>query len=114
MQTKLDELQKKYDEDIKSANEKYEAREYEDTTSKVESHDDRLSYADTVKNYNKQQKANYYARQVRSKKNDIASGDNSKDAKVKLGLAQKKYREYCKQNDLEVDYFKTWRVGYNK
>ena len=88
--------------------------EYEDTTSKVESHDDRLSYADTVKNYNKQQKANYYARQVRSKKNDIASGDNSKDAKVKLGLAQKKYREYCKQNDLEVDYFKTWKVGYNK
>ena len=88
--------------------------EFEDTTTKVESHDDRLSYTETVNNYKKQQKANYYARQVRSKKNDIASGDKSKDAKIKLGLAQKKYREYCKQNNIDVDYFKTWKVGYNK
>ena len=88
--------------------------EYEGTTDKVEEHEDRLSYADTVRNYKAQQKANYYARQVRNKKNDIASGDKSKDAKIKLGLAQKKYREYCKQNKMDVDYFKTWKVGYNK
>lgn len=88
--------------------------EYEGTTDKVEEHEDRLSYTDTVRNYKAQQKANYYARQVRSKKNDIASGDKSKDAKIKLGLAQKKYREFCKQNKMDVDYFKTWKVGYNK
>lgn len=88
--------------------------EFEDTTAKVESHDDRLSYTETVKNYKAQQKANYYARQVRSKKSVIASGDNDKKSKQQLRLAQKKYREYCKQNKLEVDYFKTWKVGYNK
>lgn len=88
--------------------------EFEDTTAKVEEHEDRLSYTDTVKNYKAQQKANYYARQVRSKKSNIASGDNTKEAKTQLGLAQKKYREYCKQNNLDVDYFKTWKAGYNK
>lgn len=88
--------------------------EFENTVAKVESHDDRLSYSDTIKNYKMQQKANYFARQVRSKKDNIASGDNTKKAKLQLRLAQKKYREYCKSNGLEVDYFQTWKAGYNK
>lgn len=87
---------------------------FEGTTAKVESHDDRLSYSDTIKNYKKLQKANYYARQVRSKKDAIASGNNDKKSQLQLRLAQKKYREYCKQNKFEVDYSKTWKVGYNK
>ena len=88
--------------------------EFEDKRRKREYTDEHESYAETVKNYKKQQKANYYARQVRSKKDDIASGDNSEDAKLKLRLAQKKYREYCLQNNLGIDYFKTWKAGYNK
>lgn len=88
--------------------------EFDKANRKVEYHDDRISYEDTLRNYKIQQKANYYARQVRSKKSDIASGDNTKKAKTRLRLAQKKYREFCKQNDMEVDYLQTWKVGYNK
>lgn len=88
--------------------------EFDKEGRKVEYHDDRISYEDTLRNYKIQQKANYYARQVRSKKSDIASGDNTKKAKTRLRLAQKKYREFCKQNDMEVDYLQTWKVGYNK
>lgn len=88
--------------------------EFEDKRRKRTYTEEHQSYAETVKNYNKLQKANYYARQVRAKKDNIASGDNSEDAKLRLRLAQKKYREYCKQNNIEVDYFKTWKVGYNK
>ena len=88
--------------------------EYEGTKAKVESHDDRLSYGETIKNYKKVQKSNYYARQVRAKKDAIASGDKTKKAYQELKLAQKKYRTYCKQNGFEVDYLQTWKVGYNK
>lgn len=88
--------------------------EYEDKNAEAEYGEEHLTDIQVLRNYKKQQKANYYARQVRSKKNDIASGDKSKDAKIKLGLAQKKYREFCKQNKMDVDYFKTWKVGYNK
>ena len=88
--------------------------EYEGTTDKVEEHEDRLSYADTVRNYKEQQKANYYARQVRNKKKQIASGDNSKEIKKQLRLAQTKLRLYNKANGIEQDYFNTWVAGYNK
>lgn len=76
--------------------------------------EDRLSLAQIEALYKINQKQNYYARQVRDKKNNIASGDNSDKAKKQLRLAQTKYRTYCKSNNLEVDYSKTWKAGYNK
>lgn len=88
--------------------------DFEDKRKKREFTEEHKSYAETVKNYNKLQKANYYARQVRAKKDNIASGDDTKKAKTQLRLAQKKYREYCIQNNIGIDYFKTWKAGYNK
>ena len=88
--------------------------EFEDKRLKRQYTDEHKSYAETVRNYNKLQKANYYARQVRAKKSNIASGDNTNKAKLQLKLAQMKYRKYCLKNGLDVDYDKTWTVGYNK
>jgi len=76
--------------------------------------EDRLSAAEINRLYAIMQKQNYYARQVREKKDTIASGDTSAKAKSQLRNAQLKYRSYCKENNLEVDYSKTWKAGYNK
>ena len=76
--------------------------------------EDRMGLEEIKKNFLINQKQNYYARQVREKKDMIASGDTSDKVKKQLKLAQTKYRTYCKSNDLEVDYSKTWKAGYNK
>lgn len=88
--------------------------EFDGTKNKKEYTDEHESYRATVRNYKIQQKANYYARQVREKKDAIAGGDKTFKAKMQLLQAQKKYREFCLNNNIEVDYDKTWKVGYNK
>lgn len=70
--------------------------------------------------YEIRQKQNYYARQVRNKKEEIASLRGTREIdllnkkKKELRLAQMKYRTFCNQNGLDVDYFATWKAGYNK
>lgn len=75
--------------------------------------------------YEQQQKQNYYARQVRYKKQEIATLNKSdkrvtenqellEKKKIELRNAQMKYRTYSKANNLQVDYNKTWTSGYNK
>ena len=72
------------------------------------------------KNYAIRQKQNYYARQIRNKKEEIVNlrGSGETDLinkkKKELRNAQMKYRRYCNQNGLDVDYFATWKAGYNK
>lgn len=68
--------------------------------------------------YKNRQKQNYYARQVRQKKKEIASlGTSSKDVlkskKTQLRNAQIKYRTFSQSKGLNVDYFQTWEAGYN-
>jgi hypothetical protein len=82
--------------------------EFENTKSKVVYDDEHESYADTVKNYNIQQKARYYERQVRQAKRVIASGVDSKEARINLRNAQARLRVYNKTNGLEQDYSRTW------
>ena len=72
--------------------------------------------ADTV--YENRQKQNYYARQVRQKKKEVANiGSSSKDIlkekRKQLRNAQMKYRTFSKSVGLEVDYLQTWQAGYN-
>lgn len=70
--------------------------------------------------YEIRQKQNYYARQVRNKKEEIANLRGSGEIelinkkKKELRNAQMKYRRYCNQHGLDVDYFATWKAGYNK
>ena len=68
--------------------------------------------------YKNRQKQNYYARQVRQKKKEIANIKNSskeivKEKKIQLRNAQAKYRIFSKSVGLNVDYFQTWEAGYN-
>ena len=88
--------------------------EFEDKHAKAQYGDEHLTNAEVKRNYEKQQKSNYYARQVRNKKKQIASGDNSKEIKKQLRLAQTKLRLYNRANGIEQDYFNTWVAGYNK
>lgn len=88
--------------------------EFDEKNPKTQYGEEHLTSAEVKKNYKIQQKSNYYARQVRDKKSQIANGDNSKEAKQKLRLAQLKLRTYNKQNKIEQDYFKTYVYGYNK
>ena len=88
--------------------------EFEEKGTKTQYGDEHLTNAQVKRNYEKQQKSNYYARQVRDKKKQIASGDNSQKIKRQLRLAQTKLRLYNKANNIPQDYFKTWTVGYNK
>ena len=72
--------------------------------------------ADTV--YENRQKQNYYARQVRQKKKEVANiGNSSKDIlqnkRKQLRNAQMKYRTFSKSVGLGVDYSQTWQAGYN-
>lgn len=87
--------------------------EFENTKSKVVYDDEHESYADTVKNYNIQQKARYYERQVRQAKRVIVSGGDSKEARINLRNAQAKLRIYNKANGLPQDYARTWTPIYN-
>lgn len=72
------------------------------------------------KKYQIRQKQNYYARQVRNAKENISNlktvgeMDLLDKAKKELRNAQLKYRTFCKQNGLDVDYLLTWKAGYNK
>lgn len=75
------------------------------------------SRANTV--YANRQKQNYYARQVRQKKKEVANiGSSSqeilKEKKTQLRNAQIKYRIFSKLVNLNVDYSQTWEAGYNK
>lgn len=88
--------------------------QFEKRGAKSEYGDEHLTNAQVKRNYEKQQKSNYYARQVRAKKKQIASGDKSEETKKQLRLAQTKLRLYNKANGIPQDYFKTWTVGYNK
>ncbi len=88
--------------------------EFEKTNKKILYGEDHLPYEDVIKNYNIQQKANYYARQVKEKKSEIVNGNNSNAIKKELRNAQSKYRIYCQNNNLTIDYDKTWKIGYNK
>lgn len=88
--------------------------EFENTKSKVVYDDEHESYADTVKNYNKQQKARYYERQVRDAKRIIVSGADTLENRKRLRNAQAKLRTYNKANGLEQDYARTWTPLYNK
>lgn len=70
------------------------------------------------KRYKERQKQNYYARQVREKKRDIASVGNTnkdilKEKKKQLRNAQIKYRIFSLSNGFDVDYSQTWEAGYN-
>lgn len=87
---------------------------FEEKGTKAQYGDEHLTNAQVKRNYKKQQKSNYYARQVRDKKKQIASGNNSQEVKRQLRLAQTKLRLYNKANNIKQDYFKTWTVGYNK
>ena len=89
-------------------------KDFEGVGYKIQYGNQHLSDIQVRKNYEKQQKSNYYARQVRAKKKQIASGDNSDKVKQQLRLAQTKLRLFNKANGIEQDYFQTWTVGYNK
>lgn len=88
--------------------------QFEDKRHKVEYDDEHQSYAETVKNYNIQQKARYYERNVRQIKRTIAGGNNTPENRKRLRNAQAKLRIYNKQNGLPQDYDRTWTPIYNK
>lgn len=92
--------------------------EFENKTKKVEYGDERLSYKENEEKYNKQQKQNELARQVRQKKKEIASIKKNEEEilqkkKKQLKNAQIKYRVFSISNNLKVDYSQTWEAGYN-
>ncbi len=84
-----------------------------------------LTNAQYDKNYETKQQQNYYARQVRDKKEQVAilnksdkrnsvTSEELEKAKNKLRNAQMKYRQFCNNNGIDVDYDLTWKQGYNK
>ena len=84
-----------------------------------------LTNAQYNKNYEIRQKQNYYARQVRDKKEQVAilsksdkrsnaTSEELKKSKEELRNAQMKFRQYSRSNGLEVDYSLSWQNGYNK
>lgn len=98
--------------------------EFEGKTDKVRNNG-HLTKAEYKENYEKYQKQNYYARQVRYKKEQVATlnksdkrtttiSDELAKAKKELRNAQMKFRQYSKANGLDVDYTLTWKSGYNK
>ena len=81
--------------------------------------------ANADKVYEKRQKQNYYARQVRNKKEEVATLNKSDKrnnatneelikAKKEFRTAQITFRQSSKSNGLEVDYTLSWKAGYNK
>ena len=88
--------------------------QFEDRRHKIEYDNEHQSYAETVKNYNIQQKARYYERNVRQIKRAIASGNDDKETRKRLRNAQAKLRIYNKTNGLPQDYARTWTPEYNK
>jgi hypothetical protein len=98
--------------------------EFEGKTDKVRNNG-HLTKEEYENNYNTRQKQNYYARQVRAKKEQVATlnksdkrtnatNDELKKAKKELRNSQIKFRQYSKANGLDVDYDLTWKSGYNK
>lgn len=87
--------------------------EFEDPNHKAEYGEEHQTLEETTKNYKIHQKARYYERQIRAKKQAIANGDTSKEAKINLRNAQSKYKTYCNINGLKYDYVRTWQSGYN-
>jgi hypothetical protein len=94
--------------------------QFENKKDKTEYTEEHLTKAEYQKNYNTRQTQNYYARQVRYKKEEIQNvkrtgNTNILDTKKQqLKLAQSKYRSYCLANGLEIDYSQCWKAGYNK
>lgn len=99
--------------------------EFEDEHQKTIYDKERPTLKQVEKNYKIEQKRNYYARQVRDKKAQVSVVQNSdkrtteiqtelNKSKKELRNSQAKYREFCKKNNLEVDYTLTWKAGYNK
>ena len=75
-------------------------------------------------NYKKIQKANYYERQIRKKKEEVAilkKADNTKSItqellkrkEQELINAKNKYRGYCYANNLKYDEKRIWKAGYD-
>lgn len=87
--------------------------QFENKRHKIEYDDEHQSYAETVKNYNIQQKARYYERNVRQIKRTIAAGNDDKETRKRLRNAQAKLRIYNKANGLPQDYARTWTPIYN-
>lgn len=87
--------------------------EFEGEDHKVEYGEEHQTLEETKRNYDIQQKARYYERQIRAKKQAIANGDTSIEARRELRNAQSKYKVYCNNNGLKIDHLRTWKVGYN-
>lgn len=87
--------------------------EFEDKDHKVEYGEEHQTLEETKRNYDVQQKARYYERQIRAKKQAIANGDTSIEARRELRNAQSKYKVYCNNNGLKIDHLRTWKAGYN-
>ncbi len=82
--------------------------EFEGIDDKVDYGNEHMTDEECGRNYKIQQEARYYERVVRAKKNVIERGDTSNKAKRELRNAQSKYRIYCNNNGLKVDYKRTW------
>lgn len=95
-------------------------KKFEDKRNKIEYTEDHLTNAEYSSNYDKRQEQNYYARQVRYKKEEIQNIKGTSNSEIlnekrkELKLAQSKYRTYCLANKLPVDYTQCWKSGYNK
>ncbi|MCI8346618.1 MAG: hypothetical protein HFJ12_01545 [Bacilli bacterium] len=78
--------------------------EFENSNIKKKYGDEHMNYNECKKNYEIQQKARYYERVIRAKKNAIESGDTSDKLKKELQLARIKYRIFCNSNNLKMSY----------
>lgn len=87
--------------------------EFEGINNKREYGSEHMDNEECKRNYEIQQKARYYERMIREKKNVINRGDTSDKAKQELKLAQIKYKTYCNNNGLKVDYKKTWKSNFD-
>ena len=98
--------------------------EFENKKEKVVN-DGHLTNAEYNKNYNIRQEQNYYARQVRDKKEQVnilnksdkrnnVTQEELEKAKKELRNAQMKYRQFSKSQNIDVDYTLTWKYGYNR
>ena len=87
--------------------------EFENQPNKKTYGKEHQSLKKTTENYRIQQKARYYERQIRNKKNEIASGNTSSAAKVSLRNAKIKYKAFCSANNIRMSDIRTWQSIYN-
>ncbi len=88
--------------------------EFEGINNKKEYGPEHMDNEKCKRNYEIKQKARYYERMIREKKNIINRGDTSDKAKQELKQAQIKYRAHCSKHGLRVDYKRIWKSGYHK